>query len=73
MPGYHHHRNKIGMECASALSMAMITGSAIAMLVGGKLSIPMGLLVIAYNAGNLVYTVHKRAQLVAKEERSHGD
>lgn len=71
MLGYRHHRNKIGLECASALSMAMITGAAIAMLVGDKLSLPMGLFVIAYNAGNLVYTVHKRAELVAKEEQDH--
>jgi hypothetical protein len=61
---------KIALECASTLSMAMITGAAIAMLVGGRLSIPMGFVVIAYNVLNLTYTVHKRAQLVAKEEKA---
>ena len=69
---YRHHRNKIALECASTLSMAMITGAAIAMLVGGRLSILMGFVVIGYNALNLAYTVHKRAQLVAKEEETNG-
>lgn len=69
---YRHHRNKIAFECASTLSVAMITGTVIAMLVGGKLSIPVGFVVIAYNALNLAYTVHKRAQLVAKEEQTNG-
>ncbi|HBK37479.1 hypothetical protein [Vreelandella aquamarina] len=69
---YEHYRNKIALECASTLSMAMITGAAIAMLVGGKLSIPAGLLVIAYNAGNLIYTVLKRAELAAKENEANG-
>lgn len=67
---YRHHRNKIALECASTLSMAMITGAAIAMLVGGKLSISVGIIVIAYSGVNLIYTVHKRAQLVEKEDKA---
>jgi hypothetical protein len=49
--------------------MAMITGAAIGMLVGGRLGPTVGSAVIAYNAVNLVILVHKRAQLAAMEER----